>query len=96
MDFFVKIFLVYLLLINVISIIVCIYDKIMAIKQKFRVSEAALFWLSFLGGAVFMFITMKLIRHKTLHKKFMIGLPLIIIFQAALVLFFTFYIDKIL
>lgn len=71
--------LIWLIVINVISVIVCIADKIKAKKHKRRISEKTLFLLSFLGGALFMYITMRLIRHKTLHKKFMIGLPVIII-----------------
>lgn len=34
-----------------------------------------------------MYITMRTIRHKTLHKRFMIGLPVIIILQTAAVVF---------
>ena len=37
------------------------------------------------GGSLCMFITMKAIRHKTLHKKFMIGLPLILALQLFLI-----------
>lgn len=71
--------LIWLIVINVISVIICIADKIKAKKHKRRISEKTLFLLSFLGGALFMYITMRLIRHKTLHKNFMIGLPAIII-----------------
>lgn len=41
--------------------------------------------LGLLGGSLCMFITMKAIRHKTLHKKFMIGLPLILALQLFLI-----------
>jgi len=76
--------LIWLIVINVISVVVCIADKIKAKKHKRRISEKTLFLLSFLGGALFMYITMRLIRHKTLHKKFMIGLPVIILIHAVL------------
>ena len=79
-----KILLVYLIFISFISAVVCIADKISAIKGKRRVSEKSLFTLCFLGGSVAMYITMRLIRHKTLHKRFMIGIPLIILLQAGL------------
>ena len=36
-----------------------------------------------------MYLTMRIIRHKTLHKKFMIGIPLIILLQIVLVLLLT-------
>ena len=74
----------YLALISVISIIVCIYDKIAAKKlPKHRTRESTLLLLSAIGGSVAMLITMLLIRHKTKHSKFMIGIPLIIILQVA-------------
>ena len=71
--------LIWLIVINTISVFICIADKIKAKKHRRRISEKTLFLLSFLGGALFMYVTMRLIRHKTLHKKFMIGLPAIII-----------------
>jgi uncharacterized membrane protein YsdA (DUF1294 family) len=39
--------------------------------------------ISALGGSVFMYLTMLVIRHKTQHKKFMIGIPVIIFLQLA-------------
>ena len=40
-----------------------------------------------LGGSAAMFVTMLIIRHKTKHPKFMIGIPVIMAVQAALVWF---------
>ena len=81
MDFF----LGYLAGISIISIVVCIYDKIAAKHNpKHRTREATLLLLSALGGSVAMFITMQIIRHKTKHVKFMLGIPLIIIAQVLL------------
>ena len=78
--------IIYLAVISVISIIVCIYDKIAAKHNpKHRTREATLLLLSALGGSVAMFITMQIIRHKNKHVKFMLGIPLIIIVQVALV-----------
>ena len=75
----------YLALISVISIIVCIYDKIAAKKlPKHRTRESTLLLLCALGGSVAMLMTMLLIRHKTRHAKFMLGIPLIIILQLAI------------
>ena len=72
----------YLAIISVISIIVCIYDKIAAkVFQKHRTRERTLLLLSALGGAFAMLCTMLLIRHKTLHAKFMVGIPVIIFLQ---------------
>ena len=76
--------LIYLAIISIISIVVCIYDKFAAKHNpRHRTREATLLLLSALGGSVAMFITMQLIRHKTKHVKFMLGIPLIIIAQVA-------------
>ena len=77
----------YLAIISIISIIVCIWDKKISKKNKveLRIPEAVLLLLSALGGSVAMFITMLITRHKTKHVKFMLGIPVIMILQAALV-----------
>lgn len=62
--------------ISVISVIVTVKDKISAKKKARRTSESTLLLLGALGGAFAMFVTMLIIRHKTLHAKFMIPLPL--------------------
>lgn len=88
-----KFLLGYLAVISVISIIVCIYDKIAAKHNpKHRTREATLLLLSALGGSVAMFVTMQIIRHKTKHIKFMLGIPLIIVAQVALASIVYFYV----
>ncbi len=82
---FLKILPIYLAIISIISIIVCIYDKKVSKKNRveLRTPEKTLLILSALGGSVAMYITMLIIRHKTKHFKFMVGIPVIIILQAA-------------
>ena len=79
--------LAYAAIISLISIIVCIYDKIISKKNRveLRIPEAVLLILSALGGSVAMFVTMLITRHKTKHLKFMLGIPLIMIVQSALI-----------
>lgn len=81
MNIFLFILAIYLILINLIAVIVTIYDKLCAVKRRWRVKESTLLLLSALGGSICMYITMLLIRHKTRHIKFMLGIPLILIFQ---------------
>ena len=82
----------YLAAISLISVIVTCYDKIAAKKlPKHRTREKTLFLLSALGGSVAMFVTMQMIRHKTKHRSFMIGIPMIIIAQAALIYAFFYF-----
>lgn len=76
--------LIWLAVISIISIAVTVSDKRRAKKKGARrVPELDLFVLSALGGGIAMYITMLLIRHKTLHKRFMIGIPAIVIAEAA-------------
>lgn len=77
--------IVYLAIVSLISIIITIYDKKIAGTGKRRIPEATLLMWSAIGGSVAMLLTMFAIRHKTQHKKFMIGIPLIMIVQAALI-----------
>lgn len=85
------IILIYFLLISVVSIVVTVHDKNAAKKSKWRVKESTLLFLGFIGGAVFMLLTMLVIRHKTKKAKFMVSLPLFAIIQiVALVLAFMY------
>ena len=82
----VTVLLIWWAVISLISVVVCIYDKVAAKSNpKGRVREATLFILSALGGGVAMFATMLIIRHKTKHKSFMIGIPLIILLHIVLI-----------
>ena len=88
MDIPVIILLTYLAIISLISIVVCIYDKAISSKNRveLRIPEKTLLVLSAIGGSVAMYVTMQLVRHKTKHAKFMIGIPVIIVLQIALVI----------
>ena len=75
----------YIIAISVVSVIVCCYDKIASKHMtKHRTRERTLLLLSALGGSIAMLVTMLIIRHKTKHIKFMLGIPLIIVAQLAL------------
>ena len=78
---------IYIICISLITAIVTIYDKRAAKKYpKRRVPENVLLMLAIVGGSVAELLTMLKIRHKTKHKKFMIGLPVIIVLQMAVVI----------
>ncbi len=76
----------YLLFINTVSVILCIIDKFKAKTGGWRISEKTLFAASFIGGSVGMYVAMQRTRHKTKHKRFMIGLPIIIFVQAVILI----------
>lgn len=87
MKHYIPFILIYWAVISLVSVIITIKDKRAAINHKWRVPEATLMLLGFLGGAEAMLLTMKIIRHKTKHLKFMLGLPAEIILHIALILF---------
>ena len=76
-----KFLFIYLIFINILALIFTVSDKHRAIKHKRRISEFTLMLISALGGSVTMLVTMLIIRHKTRHIKFMLGIPLIILIQ---------------
>lgn len=89
---FLMILAVYLIIINAFAVYQTKRDKALSNIPKdspnyWRVPEAQLLLISAVGGSVGMYLTMKKIRHKTQHPKFMIGIPAIMILQAALVIF---------
>ena len=73
--------LIYICLISIISLVITVIDKFNAKRNLRRVPESTLLTIAALGGSVAMYITMQIIRHKTKHIKFMLGLPIIILFQ---------------
>ena len=78
--------LIYLLVINVATFFTYGIDKWKAKKSKWRIREAALIGLAVLGGSIGAWLGMKTWRHKTMHKKFKYGIPLILVAQLALLL----------
>ncbi len=87
-----KFLLYYILAINLYGIFVMYSDKKKSKKKKWRTPESTIFTIALAFGALGVFIGMRLFRHKTKHKKFVIGIPLILIVE--LFIFFM-YIYKV-
>ena len=85
-----KSLLIYLAVINVLTFFMYGIDKIKAKRNKWRIRETALLGLAVLGGSVGAWIGMMVWRHKTMHKKFRYGIPLILIAQIALLFLFLY------
>ena len=83
----------YLLAINALSFILFGLDKYKAKKGKWRISEATLLMMAVIGGSIGAWAGMRLWHHKTMHKKFKYGIPIIIILQVALVVYLLTNID---
>ena len=76
-----------LVTVNVIAFSLFGIDKLKAKHDLWRISEKTLFLFALLGGSVGAFLGMKFFHHKTKHKRFSIGLPLIFVLQLLLCLF---------
>lgn len=83
----IRLLLVYLALSNLLSLSVFGIDKWKAKHTKWRISEKTLLLVAAIGGSIGAWVGMKLWHHKTQHKKFKYGVPLIFIIQLAALLF---------
>ena len=73
--------------ISFIAVVVTGYDKWAAKhRPRNRTPERTLWLIALLCGSVAMLITMLTVRHKTKHRSFMIGLPLMIVAQIWLII----------
>lgn len=75
--------LIYLAAVNVVTFFMYGIDKWKAKRARRRISEATLLGLAVIGGSIGAWIGIKIWHHKTLHKKFKYGIPLILILQIA-------------
>ena len=80
-----NIIIYYLLAVNIATFFLYGIDKYKARKGRWRISEATLLMMAVIGGSIGAWSGMRLWHHKTMHKKFKYGIPLIIIMQIALV-----------
>ncbi len=74
----------YLLVINIAGYGFMRSDKSRARHKKYRIPERQLFMTAILGGSVGVYAGMQLLRHKTKHASFYIGIPAILIAQVIL------------
>ena len=88
-----NIILGYLLAVNIATFFLYGIDKYKAKKGRWRISEATLLLMAVIGGSIGAWAGMRLWHHKTMHKKFKYGIPIIIIFQVALAVYLLTNID---
>ena len=82
-----KLFAIYLAVMNVLGVAVMWSDKRRARLHRWRIPEKVLFGVSLLGGSAGTWAGMYLFRHKTKHWYFVVGMPLILVCQAALAIY---------
>ena len=85
--------IIYFCLISVVTLSFTVYDKVAAKIDTWRIPENYLLGLAFLGGAPVEYFVMRIIRHKTKHKKFMLTLPFMIIIQLVAVIAYLYIRD---
>ena len=82
-----KIILCYLLAVNLATFLLYGIDKYKAKKNRWRIPEATLLTVAAIGGSIGAWAGMRVWHHKTMHKKFKYGIPIIIITQIAVLVY---------
>lgn len=77
----------YVVLINILTWILFGIDKWKAKRNKWRIPEATLLFFAAIGGSFGALCGMYFFHHKTKHKKFFIGVPVILLLQIAVIVY---------
>lgn len=78
----------YFIIVNLIGFALMGIDKYKAKKRSFRIPEATLFIVATIGGSIGSILGMYTFRHKTRHRSFVYGMPLILVIQIILLVAF--------
>lgn len=84
-----KYLLIYLGIINLVGFFAMFLDKQKAKRGKWRIPEKTLFLLAIIGGSLGTTLGMHVFRHKTKHWYFKFGMPMILIVQIVLIIYFS-------
>src|SRR5574344_113091 len=82
-----KIIISYVIIINVITLIMYGIDKWKAQHSKWRIPEATLLIMAGIGGSIGALSGMYLFHNKTMHKKFYIGVPTMLLLQISITIY---------
>jgi uncharacterized membrane protein YsdA (DUF1294 family) len=77
----------YLVILSFAGLISMGMDKRRAIRNKWRIPERTLLLIAFIGGGIGSFLGMRIFRHKTKHRKFVILLPIAAVLYAILLIY---------
>ncbi len=75
----------FFIFVNILAIILMKRDKTYAETGQRRVRESTLLIVALVGGSIGEYFAMFKYKHKTLHTQFVVGVPIIICLQCALV-----------
>lgn len=74
----------YFMILNAAGFFAMGLDKLKAVRGFWRIPERVLFGIALLGGAPGSILGMYCFRHKTRHRTFTLGMPLILFFQVVI------------
>ena len=83
-----KVLIIYLVVINFITLAAFAIDKIAAIEGRSRIRIVTLLGLAFIGGSLGGLIAMYLFRHKIRKDYFTVGIPMIMLMQVFVIFYF--------
>ena len=84
--------IIYLIIINLIGFYMMWSDKRKAKWGKWRIPEQTLFIVTALGGGIGTIAGMYTFHHKTKKMKFKVGMPLVVILEILIFVYFRFLI----
>ena len=87
-----KVFMIYIVILSFLGFCSMGIDKWKAKHKKYRIPEKTLLLIGVFGGSIGSILGMRFFHHKTLHKKFSLGLPLILFCQLCLIVLYLFFI----
>ena len=87
---FTQIAVIYLIVINILGFLVMGLDKHKAKMAERRIPENTLFTFTVLGGGVGTISGMYVFHHKTKKMKFKVGMPLILILEILIFVYFKY------
>ncbi|WP_035290335.1 DUF1294 domain-containing protein [Clostridium sp. KNHs214] len=79
----------YFIFFNLLGFICMYIDKEKAKRNKWRIKESTLLAIAAFGGSVGAYLGMKIFRHKTKHTKFKYGIPIIMLIQLLVLLYWN-------
>lgn len=79
----------YLVLMNAVGFLIMLVDKRKAIARRRRISERVLLNVAILGGSIGTCLAMEAFSHKTKHKEFAVGVPILVVVHLLIVFILT-------
>ena len=87
---FTQIAVIYLIVINILGFLIMGLDKHKAKMAERRIPENTLFMFTILGGGIGTIAGMYVFHHKTKKMKFKVGMPLILILEILIFVYFRY------